>query len=124
MTDKVRVPARSEKPHPNAVTKKQHAEQPVDYGRDARERFGGDAHQLYQPVAATCVFHKINCREQTQRYGNKKRKDDHDDRCNHGWQQGYIFRVVFPREQRERKVGNPFYEDVSDQKEQRGKSHG
>ena len=101
--------------------KEQHAEQAVHDGRNAGERFGRNADDIDQLVAALCVLIQINRGKQAERHRDDQREQGHFDGGDDGRHHGDIVRIIGPLKQRGLEVRDAVDQNIRDQEQQRGK---
>ena len=102
------------------IDKEQHTEQAVHNGRDALQRFGGDAHQAHQLAAARGVLHQPDRRKDAQRCGNDQREGGHKQCVDERRHQRNVVGGVLPREKLRLEVGDAHNQNIPDQKHQHG----
>ena len=104
---------------PKRGYEKHHAEQPIQDGRDARERFGGEAHSLDDLGRTIGVFSQIDRPAHTQRHRQKQGQKRHDDSIEQSGQQAHVFAVVFQRKQAGLEIWDTGNKDVADDQHKR-----
>ena len=106
---------------PERGHEKHHAEQSVQDGRDARKRFGGEAHGLDDLGGTIGVFGQINRPAHAQRHGQQQGQERHDDGIEQSGQQAHVFAVVFQRKQAGLEIGDAGDKDIADNQRERAR---
>ena len=96
----------------------QHTEQAVHDGGDAGERFGGDADDADELVAALCVLVEVNGREQAERDGEQQRERGHFHGRDDGGQHGNVLRGVVQGKERRLQVRQTGHQNIADEEQQ------
>ena len=102
----------------------QHTEQAVDDGRDAGKRFGGDADDADELVAALCVLIQVNCGKQAERDRNQQGEHGHFHGRDDGGQHGNVLRGVVQGKERRLQVRQTGHQNIADEEQQHGEGEG